>query len=269
VLALAVPAIAEDDADSKINASWEFARANRLASAGAVTRSIPHYEKVLEAAPEKYPQAHFNLAEVYRFKKECRKAVLLYNAYMSFEKGEQNKSDALNGIAGCTQGEKTGTLTFSSKPEGRTKLVIDGYVFAEGNIDKIELIVGEYAIEAQAIDHVSKTDTVAIEEGGEVQRNWELEKKLFFGSLRIGVETKGATVTIEPKDLDSPKAEEETLTITTPVDEPQELATGKYFVEVTKPGFERWIRNVHINRDEEADVRVSLTESLPEAIRPK
>lgn len=270
VLAVAVPAVAEDDADSKINASWEFARANRLASAGAVTRSIPHYEKVIEAAPEEYPQAHFNLAEVYRFKEECRKAVLLYNAYMSFEKGEQNKSDAQKGISACIEGEETGTLSASVSPTGDSQILVDGYLLGQGgSLEDIALFPGDYTIEVQATDHVSQTHTVTIDAASEVKHSWKLEKQLFYGTLRIAVDQKGASVAIKPVQLDSPKAKEESFAITSPMDEPRKLATGKYFVEVTKPGFERWIRNVYVKRDQETDVQVKLSESLPEAIRPR
>jgi hypothetical protein len=270
VLALAAPALAEDDADSKINPSVELARANKLASAGAVTRSIPHYEKVIEAAPEQYNQAHFNLAEVYRFKKECSKAVLLYNAYMSFEKEDTNRADARKGIAACTNGQKTGTLSVAVSPEADSQVRVDGYVLSRGGgVDKIALFPGDYTVEVQATDHKSKTDKITIEEGADASRSVELEKKLFYGTLRIEVDQKDATIKIEPKDLDSPKAKSESVTMTSPLEKPPELATGKYFIEVTKPGFERWIRNVQIERDQEADVQVRLTGALPEAIRPE
>src|SRR5690554_8126667 len=77
-----------------INAAWEFERANRLASAGALTRSIPHYKKVLEAAPGRYIQAYFNLGEVYRLKGECREAVLLFGLCLNMETKEGNGADA-------------------------------------------------------------------------------------------------------------------------------------------------------------------------------
>jgi hypothetical protein len=270
VLATSLPALAgEEDqqGEEKINAAWEFARANRLASAGAVTRSIPHYEKVLMAAPEQYPQAHFNLAEVYRFKKNCRKAVLLYNAYLTFEQGEENRADAMKGISQCSAAEKTGTLSVEIEPSVDSEIRIEGYVLGKGGVDKAVLLAGKYAIEARATDHVSKQQEVEIEEGESEEVSFSLDKKLFHGTVRVDVSQEGATIKLEPKKLDSPKAKSEVITLTSPMDKPQKLATGKYFLEVTKSGYDRWIRNIYIKRDEQTGVDVNMSKALPEAIR--
>ncbi len=275
LIASSAPAIAGEEAEKKgeketekINASWEFARANRLASAGAITRSIPHYEKVLEAAPEKFPQAHFNLAEVYRFKEECRKAVLLYNAYLTFEQDEDNRADAKKGIEQCKAGAaKTGTLTVDVEPKSDGRVIVDGYILGHNaGFDEAELLVGEYTVEARATDHVSQTEKVEIQDGKEAKFDFELDKKLFHGTLSVDVSEKGATIKLEPKELDSPRASKEAITVESPLEKPKKLATGKYFLEVTKPGYDRWIRNIYIKRDEETSVQIKLSRALPAAI---
>lgn len=267
-----VPAMAGENGNEdgeKINAASEFARANRLASAGAVTRSIPHYEKVLMAAPDQYPQAHYNLAEVYRFKKNCRKAVLLYNAYLTFEQGEQNRADAKKGISQCSKGEKTGTLTVAIDPDIDSEVRVEGYVLGrDGGVEKAVLLAGEYSVEARATDHISDQETVEIADGKEQKLDFDLEMKLFQGTVRVNVSEEGANIKLEPKRLDSPKASTEVITLTSPMDKPQKLATGKYFLEVTKSGYDRWIRNIDIKRDKETGVEVNMSKALPEAIRP-
>ncbi|MFW5968655.1 MAG: hypothetical protein ACOCV2_14110, partial [Persicimonas sp.] len=102
-------AFAQDDDgedEEKIDAAAEYSEANRLASAGAITRSIPHYKKVLRAAPTQYPRAYYNLAEVFRAKDECSEAVLLYRAYRTQQPEGEKAAAAKGGINRCsaTQG---------------------------------------------------------------------------------------------------------------------------------------------------------------------
>lgn len=259
---------AADGDKAKVNPGWEFARANRLASAGAITRSIPHYEKVLAAAPDKFPQAYFNLAEVYRFKKKCRKSVILYNAYMRFEQQAQNVADAKKAMAQCTNGKKTGTLSLAVEPKAGAIVTVDGYVMGRGSdVDKIEVLPGEYEVGARLEDYLPQTATVEVAADKDASHAFELEKKLFYGELKIAVDQKGATIKIEPKKLESPRAKSATIEETSPMEKPHKLATGKYFIEVTKPGYDRWIRNVTVRKDDTTSVDVTMSEALPEAIR--
>ncbi|MFP4596912.1 MAG: tetratricopeptide repeat protein [Persicimonas sp.] len=264
---MVAPVWAEDDGAPKINADKEFARANQLASAGAVTRSIPHYEKVLEAAPERYPQAYYNLAEVYRFKEMCDKAVLLYHAYGTVTDAEEERADAARGVEKCLEGEKSGKLGVEVSDPAAT-VFVDGYLISSGgDLEGIELLAGEYHVEVTRADHTPHAQTVEIEDGGREQLEIELEKKLFFGEAKVEVDQEGAKIKLEPLELDSPKAKSEASSRTSPMEEAQRLPTGKYLLEVTKSGFDRWIRHIRIERDEQTAVEVRLSRGLPEAIR--
>ncbi len=261
------PVWAEDDGAAKINADKEFARANRLASAGAVTRSIPHYEKVLEAAPERYPQAYYNLAEVYRFKEMCDKAVLLYHAYANVTATEEDRADAARGVKKCLAGKKSGELGVKVG-DPAAAIYVDGYLISGGgSLDSVELPEGDYRLEVTLTDHIPHTQTVEIEEDGREELEVELEKKLFYGEAKVEVDQEGAKIKLEPLELDSPKAKSKTISLTSPMEEAHKLSTGKYLLEVTKPGFDRWIRHIRIERDEQTTVDVALIKGLPAAIR--
>jgi len=256
-----------EPAKPTIDAAYEFDRANRLASAGGLTRAIPHYKKVLEAAPERYVQAYYNLAEVYRHKGECRDAVLLYGLYMNMETDEANRADAKKNRATCLVGKTTGELSVAAAPDYAT-LDIDGYRASAGEaFEKLLLISGEYRVEARAQDHLSQTVKLEVADGASVERKVSLEKQLFHGTLKVVVNKPHATVKIEPRELDSKKGSSEVISMKSPFIMPLKLATGKYFVEVTLKGNKRWIRNIYIQRDEESEVNVTLRPAVPEAIR--
>lgn len=268
---------ASDEADSdaeaepqepSINASWEFARANQLATAGGFTRAIPHYENALKAAPERFTQAYYNLAEMHRLKKQCDKSVLLYSVYLHRESDEDNLEDARKARAECLQGKDTGTLSIKLEPTGLTELRINGYlVDTDSGAQQLKLLPGEYSLQASAPEYITQETTITVEADKEVERVLALEKMLFHGTLKLNISQENAAIKIQPKTLDSKRADARPHEFNSPMEDPLKLGTGTYFIEVTSPGHKRWIRNVNITRDNLSEIDIQLTPQLPEAIR--
>lgn len=257
-----------EDAKPTINAAREYQRANRLASAGAITRSIPHYEKVLEAAPQQYSFAYFNLAEVWKAKDEAKKAVLHYQGYRAIGTDAETKEQAAAAVRQLV-GDRAGKLNAQVTPE-KANVYVDGLLMAtDGRIEALELLPGEYTVRATVADHKPAEKTVTVGAGEAANVELDLVMKLFYGTALIEVDQPGATIKLTPKELDNPQAPDAVITVTSPMKEPKELATGKYFLEVTREGYDRWIRNVVVTRDNDTVVTVTLTKALPEAIRPK
>lgn len=246
----------------------EYARANKLAASGALTRSIPHYEKVIKAAPEKFPLAYFNLAEVWRAKGRCNRAVLLYEVFLALGNDPSSKGEAHAGIKQCVAKGKWGKLSATVTPTARSTITVDGHILAKaGNITSIYLRTGEHTITAQAKDYVPQTQKVSVKKGQEASAEFKLKKMTFYGTFKIDVDQAGATVTLTPKKMDNPDAPTKVITLTTPVKKPIKLATGKYFLQVTKPNFGKWIRNIYVTRGQESSVKVEMQHLLPAEIR--
>ena len=78
----------------------------------------------------------------------------------------------------------------------------------------------------------------------------------------------GANISLTPKALDKPQA---------PAAQPPAkayfepdgatLPTGKYLLEITHPGHNRWLRHVYITRGETKEIAVSLSPAKPEELR--
>jgi len=253
------------------NAHGTLNRANKLAGRGALTRSVPLYEKVLEKAYEKYASAHFNLAEVLRANEEYGRALIHYQAYLMMGDDAGTIRDAERGLEKLKANvwdERFATLSVDVEPKAQSTIAIDGFVVVQnGPIDEMEVLAGEYTVGADAKDHHPDEKTVTVENQGSASVSVELDKKTFFGTARVTVDQKGATVKFHPKDLDAPDGPEEPVVRESPVDEPVELETGKWLLEVTKPGYHRWVRYIRIKRDKEQQVSVELSKKLPEEIR--
>ncbi|RAL22330.1 hypothetical protein DL240_10800 [Lujinxingia litoralis] len=262
-------------------------RANRLANAGAWTRSVPHYEAAIQRAGEQFPVAYFNLAEVLRAKNLCERAVLFYQSYL--DRGEE--ADVLEesraGVEACRQGGRAMVAEGKETPpeegparwvkvrlkvdaQGEGSVQIDGIpMFFSGQERELWMRSGTYALEVALVDHdvLAREVVIGVEPTQEVVLT--PERMLFHGSLMVEVDRPGARVRVEPRELDSPtRANVEPFTLESPWEEVRELPTGTYFIEVTLDEHHRWIRNVEVERERQAQVNVRLRRMLPAAIRP-
>ena len=261
----------EEKKEEKVDVRAELNRANSLAARNALTRSIPHYEKVLKAGWDKYPSAHYNLASVLKAKKEWARALLHYQAYLllgqdpgtieSAEKGvEQVKANVWS--------KRFATLSIDVEPEREAKILVDGFVVAQNqDIDELTLVAGEYTVRADVVDHHPTEESVTLENEGSKSVKLEPTKKTFHGKARISVDKEGATVKFKPEELDGPKGPDEPIVKTSPIEEPVELVTGKWLVEVTLEGHHKWVRYLKIRRDKTKSMAIQLEEKLPEEIR--
>lgn len=262
-LMIGVVGFAEAQEKSNIDPYREFVQANKLASAGALTRSIPHYENVLRVAGDRYPLAHFNLAEVLRHKKECAQATVLYRAYLAQGKEEDVLKEADSAIRDCKGGAKWSKLTVRTTPEEAT-IRMNGYVIGRGKaLDNVVFAPGEYVIEVEMEDHHSRSEKITLVEDEAFAVDIALKAQTFHGSVQLKVEQSDVTIRLHPREQEST----EVIEIQGGMTGPLRLVSGKYFVEVIKPDHHRWIRNIEVGRDVNTEISVNLKRELPSEIR--
>lgn len=249
------------NATAQDGAYESFVQANRLASAGAITRSIPHYEKTIEAAPDRYPKAFFNLAEVFRAKSECSKAAILYAAYAAHVGTDEARSEATRAVKPCRR-ESWIKLEVTATPEN-SRIRVDGYPFPEAERLALELPRGEYTVAVAAVDHHETEKAVQLDGADEsVKESFKLEAMKFYGTIEIEA-PEGSKVRVH-------KGPDESTPVVSEFDAPgssKKVLEGRHFVSVTREGFRRWIRNVDVRRDEVTRVEVDLVRELPAEIR--
>ncbi|MFU8802328.1 MAG: PEGA domain-containing protein [Bradymonadaceae bacterium] len=258
----------EQKEEPEVDVYREFVRANELAMAGALTRSIAHYQKVTTHAPERYPLAHFNLAEVQSALKNCAQATLLYSAYLALGTDEAVQGQARAGIRECHAGQKLGQLSVAVSPEDSAITYVDGYILARrASIKELALLPGTYEVRSVAPDHYPMVQTIEVKSGETTSLELGLNMQTFHGEVEIEVNKPGAKIMIHPRELDSPDGPTEVITLTSPMEEPLRLVTGKYFLEITRDDHHRWIRNIEVHRDQKTEVNVQLQRELPKEIR--
>ena len=257
---------AAQEAAPQVNVYQEFNKANRFVSLGGLTRAIPHYEIVLRTEPLAYSIAHYNLAEVYRAKKQCDKAVFHYQAYILIGNDDEAIKLSRQAIRDCSKADWP-TLAIRSNVDS-AKLTINGFMLTQnGTLDAITLAPGSYEIELGADEWIAQTQTIQLTTNQKEQASFELEKKTFHGTAKLRVDKPGAQIRITARKLDKSTLQQGALTLTSPINDPIKLPTGQYEVEVTLNDHERWLRYITVRRDQETTVDVTLTRSLPAEIR--
>lgn len=249
----------------------ELNRANRLAGRGALTRSISHYEKVLRAAAQRHPSAHFNLGEVLKANEEFGRALLHYQAYLSMGDNEGTKSkarDQIDQLEARVWDKKLAVLSVDIEPEQQATVRIDGFPVARNqDLEDFELVAGEYDVSAEIVDHKAISKTVELEHEGDQSIELKPRVKTFYGKLLVDVDREGAEIRVKPETLDAPREPNKGASVTSPVESPIELETGKWLVEATKEGYHKWVRYVQIQREKKRRVDIELQKKLPEEIR--
>lgn len=250
----------------KVNPAKYLLRANRLASAGALKRSIPHYNKAIKSGQEQYPIAHFNLGEVYKAQKKCGPAVLHYQAFLALGQDADTIKLSKRGVRECARAEWQ-TLSVQVEPVLDSTVLVDGNIVALGKpLKALTLASGRYDLEVRVRDYITHKETIKIQKEP-VARTFKLERQTFFGTAKMELAVEGARVSLEPKLLDKVDPSIQKRVWMTPIKNEIRLPTGKYFLEVKKKGYDRWIRNIYVRRDSETLVQINLTKSLPSEIQ--
>lgn len=245
-------------AQADIEADSALQRANELAAEGKLKESVPRYREALTLDPGAHPLAYYNLAEVYRALGRCQPAVLMFQLFASVRQTDEAKSDAAAGVKKC-RGTGYPTLAVKVKPEG-ARVLIDGFLASTGgDLAPIGLPPGEYDVEVTATDHEPVTKRVKLGQE-DVSIQFELEELTFFGKVRVEVDVDGARVRVFSGASDETEV---THDLKTPMKKGVELKEGRHFVEVTADGYDRWIRNVSVLREDETVVKVKMTPSKP------
>jgi tetratricopeptide (TPR) repeat protein len=231
-------------------------QANKLASSGKLSKAVPKYREALQADPGGHPLGYYNLAEVYRALGECEDAVFMFQLYASVRQTEAARKEADAGIQKC-KGTEFPTLAVKAQPSEDARVMINGFLASYGDFGPAALPPGSYEVEVTAIDHESFKQTVELGEEG-VALDVELEKLTFYGKVRVEANVEGARVRVFAGPSDKTAKVHE---VRTPMKDGVKVEEGRHFIELTAKGYNRWIRNVSVLRDDETVVRVEMSRS--------
>lgn len=253
---------------TKIDINAHLQRANKLLEYNGISRAATLYEEVLRAEPHTYPDVAFVLGQIYEHKEEPAKATLFYATYLSLSHGGAQSLDAKEAIKRLRQPDWQ--RLHISPPDGVTgKIIINDLYIVSDASTPVELFLPQapYTISINLQDHHKESYDIDLEEGG-VSLNPRPEAFVFFGYLNLNVRgIEDAHITVTQEKADTIKGAVHTQHFVGEPGKTLELPSGVYFIEITDPDHERWVRRVHIERDIDSDVHARLTRALPPEIR--
>jgi len=248
-LSVATEAFAQDE--PKVDAFALMQEATAEAQRRRYDKAIDKFTQVVQADPIQYPNAYYNLGELLRFKKRCVKASLAYQRFLELSPDVPDRKAIEKHITTCRNGFlRPGKATIRVTGPGTPIIMVDGMPVSTKPDTKLHLPAGKYRIKVKAQDFQTFTGSIEVLEGGDRDMDVTLKAQTYFGELELTVNVEGAQVSIDGNSLGA-----------TPLKEPVKLTAGKHFVELTKAGYHRWIRNVHINRDDVYKLDVTMQTS--------
>ncbi len=213
-------------------------RANAAMRARRYKKAFELMKKRLAIVNEVDADAHYNLIQLAKVRRSCPDVLLHVQLYLAQSEDDPDEKELRREMRRCAPSKKKrATLTLSPKTKGAS-VWLDGVPVGPLLGKPITLKPGKHKVRVEAKDFHDHVEEVELERGGEKAMEIVLKAMTFYGTLEVKTEPAGATVTVDGKELG-----------VTPL-APVELTEGKHRVELRKEGFDLFVRNISIGRNE-------------------
>jgi tetratricopeptide (TPR) repeat protein len=234
-----------------------FLRGAKLAKQRNYPKALEAFQDAIRLDPTQV-DAYLNAGNIAKHLDKCREVLLHYRGLLYLSPGDPDAKSAKAAIAACeakgagTLIVKTSSLADAADVTGVEVTLADGLV-GRTPVPDLKLAPGTYRMELTHPDFEPVTEDVTITAGATTEVKRDLKKKLLYGALEVKTEpADGVVVYIDDVQVG-----------VTPLKEKLKLETKKYLVRFEKPGYDRWIRNVTIQRDRTTTVSATLEPTVP------
>ncbi len=202
----------------------------------AYDRALEAFRAAVAADPGEL-DAYFNAGNVARHLKRCRDVLLYFRGFLYLSPGTDDDRTAKAALKECERKGETGRVSIQSEPAG-AEVSVSGVLVGQTPLPDLVLPVGEYAVEFRHPDCEVHRETVTVRADEPVRMMAALPLKPAFGFLEVvPVPAEGVTVWVDDREVG-----------VTPLEKVR-LPAGKVLVRLEKPGYDRWIRAVVIQKD--------------------
>ena len=225
-------------AQRKAQAIQLLHRANAAMRARRYQRAFDLLRERLTKVSNAEPDDHYNLIQLAKARKSCPDVLLHVQIYLAQSAEDPEEKDLRRQMKRCMPpSKKRATLTVTAKPK-EAHLWLDGVPIGALVGKPITLRAGKHRIRAEATDFIDGSEEVGLEGRAEKSLEVVLEKMTFYGTLEVKTEPPGATVIVDGKELG-----------VTPL-APATLTEGKHNIKLSKEGYDLFVRNVSLGRNE-------------------
>lgn len=230
--------------DDGISLETENKRMNLLRKADNASRrrkydlALKFLQQAFKLTPIPDIDDHYNIILIAAALKRCPEVVLHANAFELLASDDPAFEEVKKHRDLCLEDQtKTGQISVFDVPE-KARVLLNGVLVGDGELSRTKFMTGTYRLEVRAPDYERHKEKLVLKPGENEKRSVPLKKRIYYGNLEIRTNPTGASITIEGNARGkSPLG-------------PIKLTTGKHFVELKLEGYDRFIRNVKIQRDQ-------------------
>lgn len=251
--ALAAPPPRGDKAEeaARAQAQRDYDKAVRFSRAGRAQEALEQFERALPYKNET-SDIFYNLVMVSEAAKRWDKVLLYAQGFLVLEPGSGDAAEIAQkldvALKRLAKGEKVPVpVTFTVDPP-EARVLVRGTPIVGGRRTTALLLPGGYVAEATLPDYTTAGAAFEVKAGVEaVPVELKLTPIVFEGTLAVVTEpSDGVQVWVDDK-----------LVGVTPL-APLTLPTLRYLVRLERPGYDRWVRYVQVERDQTATVKATL-----------
>ena len=213
-------------------------KADKASRRGKYDLALTHLQKAFSLTPIPDINDHYNIILIAAALKRCPTVILHAQAYELLAPEDPSFEEVKKHRAACMLEEspKGQISAFDLPPKSR--VLLNGVLVAEGELSHKTFLAGTYTLEVRAPEYERHSEKIVLKNNDHIKRSVTLKKRVYYGTLQIQTQPTGATITIEGRPHGVAPLE------------PLRLTTGKHFVELKLKGYDRFIRNVKIKRDQ-------------------
>lgn len=241
-----------------VGADYEsaFMRGTKLAKQRNYVKALDAFREAIRSDPTQV-DAYLNAGNIARHLKMCREVLLYYKGFLYLSPSDPEARNAKAAMTACEKGTGTLILKAVSPTDGASVNGVEVFI-EDGLIDRtplpeVKLMPGNYRIRLSHPDFEPVSEDVTIKAGETTEVSLGLKKKLLYGFLEIKTNPEeGVAVFLDDEQVG-----------VTPLKDKLKLETRKFLIRLEKPGYDRWIRYVTIERDRTITVEATLEPTTP------
>lgn len=256
-LAVASPPARADDRPDRITRLEKTGFA--LARRGKYKEAVEAFQELLRLAPYPSGLLLYNLGKLSEEGLHDRaKASVYYQGYLAIEPDGADVTDVRRRLDHLNTQLATsmGSVSLISRADG-IPVRIDDVPMGSTPVTGMVLPAGEHTATAETDDYFPASIRFLVEAGTEARVELPLKKRIFKGTLTVVVDPPDATIRINGQVV-SEKA---------PYTQ-KDMPTRTVLVQIDKPGWDRWVRYVTVERDSEVKVEARLEQTDEEVPVP-
>ncbi len=238
----------ESQTDANAYAKRRDAKNEALAKAQNALRTrsyhvaLKYLKKAMKLSNQPMADDHFNLVLVAGRLNQCSDVLIHTQAFARLAPKDKEGITELNVIVDkCLDGRTDIATLHIDGIQKDAKVTINGILMSTGPLESTRLLPGTYDLNFVLSEHVSQSQKVVLGKSASETLTIVLDKITYYGTLNVITNPAGVQISIDGVSKGQ-----------TPL-EAMKLAVGKHFVELSLPGYDRFIRNVHISRDQVYD----------------